>query len=238
LDQKNNLALQASLNASSTFELGTLEIGTTWKSLAISAAQLLPMEKASRYAIQATVRARCTTELVVQLRTAEKPQNFTPDHILEEQHITLRSGEQTIAFEFNNTLANDQYGFVCFLQNSDVEIACSDQRLSGVVSVFNGENKAVSNTGKQIVDGDIGIDQFEFWIPERRPEGQNLWLTLTTQIQALSPKSLVNGYTRPYLSANAWVAALDDKQTELAVIWNSEQLVSEITLHFDADFDQ
>src|SRR5690606_9554727 len=62
-------------------------------------------------------------------------------------------------------------------------------------------------------------------------------LTITPPIQAFSPKNLVNGYTRPYLSANAWVAALDDQQPELAVIWNSEQLVSEITLHFDTDFD-
>ncbi len=237
IDQNGNLAANAALSASSTFELEILAADGIWKPLSVSAAQLLPLKKATRYTVTAKVRASRETTLTVQLRAAEKSENFTPDTVLDEQHFTLQPGEQTIAIEFTRGLANDQYGFVCFMQNSDVEIACSEQRVSGLVSVFNGENRAVSNTGKQTVASDIGIDEFEFWIPERRPGGQNLALTIAPPVRAFAPENLINGYTRPYLSANAWVAAPDDQQPQLEITWESEQRVSEITLHFDTDLD-
>jgi len=134
-------------------------------------------------------------------------------------------------------LAEDKYALLCFLKNEHVAVACSEHRISGLVSVFNGENKAVSNTGKQIVIGDIGIDEFEFWTPERRPEGHNIAMKITPSIDSFSASNVINGYTRPHLQSNAWVADISTDTAELILEWSTVQKISEIILHFDGDFD-
>ena len=134
-------------------------------------------------------------------------------------------------------LTTSQYGFVCLLNNPDVDVALSSIRLSGVVSVFNGENRAVSNTGRQVVPDDLGVDEFEFWIPERRPGGENLALHVQPAIRDFGAVNLTSAYTRPYRTSNAWVAALSDAAPSVCLTWSQRQTVQRICLHFDTDFD-
>jgi hypothetical protein len=237
IDQTHNLAVRATISASSTLELTKLAKADTWKSLAVSAAQLLPLRRNTQYSFKAYVRSSGTATLKVQLRISNRPQNYTPDTILEEKSFALKAGEQEVSIAFSQTLATDQYAFICFLGDKGIELACSEERVTGLVSVFNGESKAVSNTGKQVVDGDIGIDEFEFWIPERRPGGRNIALAISPAVSDFSCGNLINGYTRPYLASNAWVAAMDDEHPEIQLEWAGIQSLSRISLHFDADFD-
>jgi hypothetical protein len=37
--------------------------------------------------------------------------------------------------------------------------------MTGILSLFNTVNKAVSNFGRQNAPDDIGVDSFEFWVP-------------------------------------------------------------------------
>ena len=237
IEQSMNLAALATVSASSTFELSQLNRADIWKSLTVSAAQLLPLKKDIQYSFKVSVRSSRSTTMRVQLRTSAKPQNYTPDTILDEKSIAVQAGEQEVTIEFSKTLTSDQYGFICFFGNEDIEIACSEQRITGLVSVFNGESKAVSNNGKQTVDGDIGIDEFEFWIPERRPGGHNIALTISPPLTDFTISNLTNGYTRPYLCSNAWIAAADDNQPTIEFTWTNSVPVSRISLYFDTDFD-
>ncbi len=237
MDQSGNLATRATISSSSTLTLNNLKRGDGWKSLAVSTAQLLPLKSNIQYSFKAYVRSSGNQTLRVQLRISDRPQNYTPDTILEEKSFRLGPGEQEVTIAFSQTLATDQYAFVCFLGTKDIEIACSDERVTGLVSVFNGESKAVSNTGKQMVDGDIGIDEFEFWIPERRPGGRNIALSISPAIEDFSCGNLVSGYTRPYLASNAWVAAMDDENPAIELVWADRQSLHQISLHFDSDFD-
>lgn len=237
-----NLAKQAKITASTELSLAELapskiDDNIRWKPLTISAGQLLPLEQTIQYQFDVTVKVAQSTHLHVELRDSIQPQNYTPDHLVEKQSFELNQGVHKLSIQFANFLPQNRYALLCFLQNEHVSIACSDTRISGLVSVFNGENKAVSNTGKQIVDGDIGIDEFEFWTPERRPKGHNIALQINPAIKSFSASNVINGYTRPYLQSNAWVAAISAETAELTLEWSQVQEINEIILHFDGDFD-
>jgi hypothetical protein len=103
--------------------------------------------------------------------------------------------------------------------------------------VFQKYNKAVAKSSKQEPQGDIGVDAFEFWVPERRPLGNNIAMHIEPTIDAYSPKNIVNGYIRPTIRSNAWVANLEDKNPTLTLKWNEEQIINKITLYFDTDYD-
>ena len=82
----------------------------------------------------------------------------------------------------------------------------SEERVTGVLSVFNTVNAAVSNYGKQDAPESIGIDSFEFWVPKRRPEGKNLAFKLNTSISISEIANLKTLIQRPTNQTNAWIA--------------------------------
>jgi hypothetical protein len=237
LQPEYNLASSATISASSELLLNSLPQTGPWKSLSVAAGQLLPLKKDTAYEFAIKVRALKRTSLTAQLRHSEKVANYTPEVIIGQLDFVLEAGEHVLDIKFDQTLADDQYAMLCFLANPDIEIACTSSRVSALVSVFNGVNKAVSNTGKQVVEGDKGVEEFEFWTPIRRPGGQNLALSITPALDCFAATNLTNGYTRPYQQANVWCAALDQTQAQLSLQWSQPQTISEIILHFDADFD-
>lgn len=232
-----NLANKATISASSELQLNALQDDGPWRPLKISAGQLLPLQKDTAYQFSVKVRVLKDTTLYAQLRHSEKVANYTPEVILAQQSFILTAGEHLLDINFAETLAEDQYAMLCFLANPDIEIACTNSRVSSLVAIFNGVNKAVSNNGKQVVEGDKGVDEFEFWTPERRPGGHNLALTINPPLNCFATTNLTNGYTRPYQRSNVWCAALDQTEAELTLEWQQQQNISEIILHFDADFD-
>lgn len=227
----------STITASSTLMLSSLPANDSWKRLTVSGAQMLPLCANTKYQFTTKVRATKPTVLTIQLRTSDRLANYTPNVIVHEHQYTLTQGIQVIEFSCPVSLSEDQYAFLCFMQNSDVDVVLSDKRVTGVMSVFNGENKAVSNTGFQGVEGDIGIDEFEFWIPERRPAGHNFAMDIKPALNCYSPQNTVNGITRPYLAPNAWVAQWGASEAELHFKLPEAQFINKLTLHFDADFD-
>jgi hypothetical protein len=237
LPVKKNLATRGNISASGSLELSSLRADGSWYNLSTGVAQLLPLEKDTTYSFGVTVSANEATTISVQLRTSSKAFNYTPDVILETITFDLAEGEQDIKMNFHSALSENQYAFVTFLANDMVAIAQSSERYTGVLSVFNGVNKAVSNNGKQTPPEGIGIDAFEFWIPYRRPEGKNLAMKISPSLNCFGPENIVNGYTRPGLSSNAWVANPDDDKPVVTIEWETPVSINEIRLFFDNDFD-
>ena len=52
-----------------------------------------------------------------------------------------------------------------------MQLQYTQERITGILSVFNTVNEAVSNFGKQTPPEDIGIEEFEFWCPEAETRG-------------------------------------------------------------------
>lgn len=234
---ESNLLNQAKISASSSLKLAKIPFDGPWMSLKTSAAQLLPFKAHKNYGFKILAKAEEDTSLEIQLRTSLKSKNYTPEVILEKQRIQLKKGEQYIEFDFAASMAENQYAFVTFLSNEKVFLKNSNQRYSGVLSVFNGVNKAVSNNGKQDPPEGIGVDTFEFWIPQRRPEGKNIAMEISPAIEGFESSNLGNGYVRPWGGTNAWVADMADVSPSLKIEWASEQELTEIKLFLDPDYD-
>lgn len=238
LYDSNDLVQKAiSLTANSTLVLSEIPASGNWESLKFSAAQMLPVAKHKMPSITFWAKAAAKTNLTIQLRVSSKIGNHTPDVIVETHEIEVGTNEAAYTIAFNHVFTEEQYAFVCFMRNEAVELAVSDKRITGIVSVFNAINPAVSNYGKQEPPANLGVEAFEFWCPQRRPAGKNFAMQINPALNAYAPALLKNGLQRPVKSTNAWVADYDTKVGEITIGWDSQQTINTVELFFDADYD-
>jgi len=236
-NKKNDLSNSAVITTSSTLTINQIPFDGEWMPLNESSGQLLPFQKNKDHQFTVLVKADAKTILTTELRVSSKKANYTPDVILEKIELTIEPGEQYLTINFQKTVPDNQYGFLVFLKNTSLFLKCSAHRYTGITSVFNGKNKAVSNEGIQLPPQAIGIETFEFWCPRRRPDGQNIAMKIKPAIEPYNPANLTNGFTRPYLGTNAWAADLADNHPELILEWKEKKQVQTITLFFDTDYD-
>ena len=236
LTDGRNLLDKASLHASSTLQLAELPADGSWFRLEYPAAQLLPVDgRVPR--IETVVTADRATELRVELRSSLIAENYTPDRTDAVEVLPLSPGENRITLDFGVHYESPRYVFICFMTNSRIRIPLSGRYVTGLTSVFNHMNPAVSNFGRQTPPEGIGVEEFEFWCPKRRPEGKNLAMRFFPAIAAFGTEQLRNNYFRPYRKPNGWAAAPEDPSPELKIDWKEPEMVSQIRFFFDTDAD-
>jgi hypothetical protein len=237
LKDEHDLAREAKVSASSEFVLHEIPANGNWFSLNHAAAQMLPLQPITPLSIRTWVKAERDTTLTVELRYSSKAMNHTPDVTSERKEISLKQGEQEIEVSFSEGIPSQGYGFICFLKNDAVQLRESRLRVSGVLSVFNKINAAVSNYGKQEPQEDIGIDAFEFWCPGRRPNGANIAMKILRELKVFGADNIVNGINRPVSKPNAWAASLTDPDPRMMLQWKEKKSIRKIVIDFDTDFD-
>ena len=232
-----DLATKAEVTASSELKLGAVKPGDTTLKLDSSWAMVLPLVQGRCPVFAFDLVAEAATSLQVELRRAKRQGNFTPDETLETLTIEVPAGESRPEIRFNTPLDRTGYYFVQLGENPSVSARLSDQRLTGIVSVSNAFNKAVAKSSVQSPPDGIGIDTFEFWLPKRRPAGQNLALTISPPLEAFYPANVTCGPARPTTAPNAWVADPADPQPELTLTWPEPVVIQRVVLEFDPDWD-
>jgi len=228
---------QLTLSASSCLQVDEIPFNGEWKMLEFSSAQMLPLVKGKVPVFEIEVNATEETNFGVSLRKSTKDYNYTPEIILAEKNFELIAGKQHLKIDFAIDLTDDAYYFICFNKNELISIRRSEARITGLLSVFNKQNIPVSNYGRQDPDPGLGFEAFEFWVPIRRPEGQNFAMNISPALQCFEIENLVNGYHRPRLGSNAWVAAFDDNQAEVEIEFPTVQKIEKILFFFDTDWD-
>ncbi|WP_176086765.1 FAD-dependent oxidoreductase [Martelella sp. HB161492] len=231
-----NLACRAKITASSTFSLTSLAHDHGYRRLKTSYAQLLPGRSDIANVIHVPLRAGRQTELTVELKIAEKPENHTPDILVSALSLPLEAGEQTITIPLP-ALARAQYVFVCFLENPDVEIGLSSECITGLVAVKKGGLDKVSTTARQEAPFSLGVDSFDFWVPERRPEGANIALVADHPLHLFDTANLVSGPLRPTFGPNAWMADRADPAPEVTLDFETPVRAAKLILYLDCDYD-
>jgi hypothetical protein len=238
LHDPEDLVARANILASSTCELAELPAGAERLALDAPWAMLLPLGAGACPTFTFTADVATDTTIELELRTAERDGNFTPDRVLARASVPLRAGRaQAIVAKFSVMLDTPRYAFVCLAANSAVHLHLSEQRLTGVLAVTQSFNKAVGKAPIQEPPPDAGFDRFEFWLPQRRPRGKNLALKISPPLAAFATENLRNGIMRPTHAANAWVAAMGDAAPTLTFEWPEPVTVARIVLCFDTDFD-
>jgi hypothetical protein len=237
IDREGDLVKDAKITPSSTYKIAELPFNGPWISLKTATAQILPMERGSQHTFTFQLKAEDDTDITCELRISSKIKNFTPDTTLKKLDFNLKKGAQWIDLDFEMKIPETQYVFITFLRNEKVWIKGSKRRMTGILSVFNKQNKAVSNYGKQNPPANIGVDSFEFWTPERRPGGYNLGIKINPPLEPYNAINILNGYTKPYIVTNAWVADPEDPDPYLRFEWGKTKKIKKIHIHFDTDFD-
>ncbi|MDF2192711.1 FAD-dependent oxidoreductase [Paraflavitalea sp. CAU 1676] len=227
----------AHIEASSELVLEELPEEGFLKPLTFSLAQMIPLEAGQVEPFIVHVQSETNTQLEVGLRISSKPGNHTPDITLAQQVLDIQPGRNCLQIAFDAVMEQPGYAFLTIMKNPLVQLHHTRKRVTGILSVFNTINKAVSNYGKQTPPEDIGMDTFEFWCPQRRPEGHNIAFKYPAGLNAFAADNIRNGIDRPTDHPNAWVADWRDPNPRLSISWEEPKTISRIDLFFDADYD-
>ena len=236
LNEFGGLAAKAEISTSSELKLSEIKKGDSYFQLNYPVAMLLPLKDKVPH-IQFIAKSEEETTIDIQIRTSLKKFNFTPDAILFQKTYNIAKGEQPIEIEFDELGIEKGYYFICIMKNPAVQLAESNELITGVMSVFNYQNPAVSNYGKQTPPENIGVDTFELWCPIRRPKGKNLAMKFNPALESFSSVNLRSELFRPVVESNAWVADMNDANPTITLQWENAQWIKEITLFFDTDSD-
>ncbi|WP_461533645.1 FAD-dependent oxidoreductase [Sinomicrobium sp.] len=236
LCDESDLVQQASIEVSSTFYIDNLNADFVLP-MDIAVAQMIPLKSGEVPSMTIDLIALNNTTLNIELRTSSRKGNFTPDVILETQSVDIEQGHRKVKFEFSTSMEDEAYVFLILHKNPNVELFRSSLRLTGILSTFNLGNKAVSNFGKQSPPDNIGMDTFEFWCPQRRPEGHNIAIQINPPLNPFGKENIRKGVYRPTTTPNAWVADLADEKPTARIRWEHPQKISRIDLFFDTDYD-
>ncbi len=238
LIDEEDLARQATLSASSELRLASLPPNGELLGLTKAWAMLLPVPLGPMPPMAVRLDVAQATELRAELRVGSKLGNYTPDVTLAVLKLPLAPGrKQLVPLNFEVSIAEPQYAFVCLMANEHVAVHLSDQRVTGVLAVTNQANYAVAKASRQEPPPDSGLDAFEFWPAQRRPGGKNFALQLEPSLDVFGVGNLVNGIVRPTRQPNAWVAAFNDKQPSVTLQWSEPRTIGRIELVFDTDYD-
>lgn len=232
-----NKASDAHIAVSSFLLLKSLPFDGGWRELEFSSAQMLPMKAGVQYSFAVEIKADKNANIEVSLRKSSRLGNYTPDETMEKLNLLVQQGIGRYDVRFMTVLDEDQYVFLTFSAAEGISIRESNTRVTGIMTVYNRFNKAVAKNAEQIAPENSGIDSFGFWIPERRPGGANIAMEISPAIDMFGPGNLLNGYVRPFIRPNAWVAAFDDMEPELVMEWNEPKTMHELMLYFDTDYD-
>lgn len=236
LTDSKDLVQSANITASTEMQLDEIPFDFL-KNLDISAGQMIPLQAGKIPSFTFSLESSEETTLQVELRISGKSGNFSPDELLEIQQMPVNKGAQVLITGFGSKLNENAYVYLCFRKNPAVKLGFSNTRITGVLSVFNSVNKAVSNFGSQKPTEDIGVDEFEFWCPQRRPEGHNIALKIDPPLNPFFVEQLKNGIGRPVNEPNAWVSSISDQNPKVSLKWAEQRSISRIELCFDTDYD-
>ncbi|WP_183557876.1 FAD-dependent oxidoreductase [Mucilaginibacter sp. SP1R1] len=237
LHDPDDLSHQATFSSSSVLVLNELIEDTGPFLMKHSIGQMLPVKAGKMPVISLHPYAKEKTQLVIELRRCLKNGSYTPDELLKTLTLSLEQGRNNIRLDFDILIKEDTYAFIIFRKNEKVSFSYSHKRITGVLSVFNLVNEAVSNFGQQQPPEDIGMESFEFWCPQRRPSGLNIAMKIEPGICSFDVEHVRNGVQRPTIKPNAFVADFNDVSPEIEISWQKEQKISRVELSFDTDFD-
>jgi hypothetical protein len=238
LEDPENLVNEAIINPSSCFVLDELRDDGSLFTLKDSMAMMIPCDKGTLPSFSILVDVNASTDFLIELRTSSQPNHHTPDVLLERYSFPLKPGINIpIHLSCKHQFEKRQYAFICLMQNENVLVHGSDQRVTGVLSLFNRYDQVHHRCHAQNPPVGIGVDTFEFWTPRRRPNGKNLHIKIDPAITTFDADNLKNGIQRPTNHPNAWIAARSDKNPALELHWDKPQSIRETGLSFDTDFD-
>lgn len=233
-----DLAQSARITASSELRIESLPPDGGRMRLSQPWALMAPVQPGPMPRSRFTLSVDRATTLRAELRVSSRPDNHTPDTTLAVLEIPLAPGaDQKVELGFEAMIDVARYAFICLMANEDIDVALSGRRLTGLLALTHVRHGAVAKAATQNPSPGSGIDCFEFWIPQRRPEGKNLAVTFSPPLAGYEAANVANGTGRPTCRPNAWSAAFGDPAPAVTLAWDEAQTLGRVVLDFDCDYD-
>lgn len=236
-DDTADKARSARITASSHLVLDELVANGETVVLDKPMALLLPLQQGKSPAFTFQIATKIATTLRAELWIASREGNTTPDVLLASREVSVAASASTIEINFNADIPRSTYAFVTLQPNPSVTIALNDEYLTGISTLAQKMNAAVAKSLVQTPPVNSGIDTFAFWLPDRRPVARNLSVKIVPPLEAFQPANVANGFSRPWDATNAWVPSREDKAPKITLAWDSPQMIREIEITFDTDYD-
>jgi hypothetical protein len=238
-EDPEDLAPAAEISASSEYALTGFAADDGWRRLDDAVALLVPVAAGPLPPVTFHCRTAAPATVEARLYASARRGNTTPDVTLATGMLRLGGGgrpeEATVVFD--HAPAAPGYVFIALLPHPAVEVALSDERVSGVLTVSHSFHDGVARASTQRPPPEYGVDTFEFWLPGRRPNGRNLAFSAPRPLHVFRAGDAAGGQARPFITPNAWVARADDPSPRLSLRWPRPVSVRSMILFFDTDHD-
>jgi FAD dependent oxidoreductase len=237
-DDQLDLAKTARVSASSTLRVSDLSTSGELANPDVPHALLVPLAAGRVPAFTLLVDANVYTVQRGELWRSSRPGNATPDILLASLEMTVPAGRaQQVIFDFSTSLEEPLHVFFVLPVNPDLALYQSRVEMPGILSLSQKMNSAVAKSAIQTPPPGSGVDTFSFWLPERRPTARNLAVRFTPPLEPYSATNILNGFTRPWHGANAWVPDLADPKPTLHLSWDKAVTIQSVEIVFDTDTD-
>lgn len=230
IDDEDDLARTATVSASSELSLDQLPPdGDLWSVEERTVAQLLPVAAGPMPSVTLTLAVDEETDAEFELHTTSRADHHTPDVLLSRLTRRVRKGADVeVPLNFGVVIDAPRCVFICLRKNPHLAIRCTQQRITGLVSLHHHRDELTSQ---------VGGEDYMVYSPKRRPQGQNFAMRLDPPLAIFGAAHVTHGVFRPTHQPNAWVASPSDPTPRLTLSWLTPQSMRRIDLFFDVDFD-
>ncbi|MGL6260094.1 FAD-dependent oxidoreductase [Vibrio sp. WXL210] len=228
---QEDLVQSATLKSSSSFKFTGLTHQGEYFPLNHDYAVLMPVPSGQLPAFTVPVRAQKETAVDVRVFKTKGP-GYTPSFAVFESTLKVQQGESSLHIEPNLNIESDEYIYIAFNQNSDVEVGASSEHISSIITVYRGEDDT------QTFDAEYNIPDFTIWRTQRLPYS-NIAISFDREVD-IFPVSHVKSFPyRPTTQSNCWVDRVD-AHNALHLEWEQSVELKDkvLTLHFDSDLNQ
>jgi hypothetical protein len=236
-DDPADLAQQASVSASSTLELDTLQPNGDFSALDRPIAMLLPLPAGKCPTFTLLLKSDVDTTVHAELWGSRYRGNTTPEYLLADCQATVPHGDNHIRLTFSVQIVKPAHYFLMLSPQKGVEVGHSNNQITGVLAVSQTLNKSVAKDVVQSPPEGAGVDTFAFWLPQRRPAAATWAMQIDPPLKAFEASNVINGISRPWAGVNAWLPDMEDSHPWLKLHWEGPQKIRRIEVAFDTDFD-
>ncbi len=224
-----NLAEHAKATASSNFAMRAFPRGSNILDTDRVVAQMIPLRAGAIPAMTIWAAATESTSATIEFRVSERPDDYTPDVILGTVDVPVAAGDVTpIRVAADITMPHDGYLYLTVNPNPKMRLYTSPQRVSGVLRLGFRMTEKLS---------DLGYKDYPRFTPPRRPDGENLAITIDAKSDCFDAENVLGGFQRPTALPNAWVADVSDPAPSLKLQWPTAQSIRKVDIFFDPDYD-
>lgn len=226
-DDPANLALGAEVSASTSKTMLGSTRSTGRITLDHDLALVLPVDP-ELGEVEILLDAAEDTELLVELHSVGRPQNYLPAARERSAVVPVRHGRSWARADLSWEPGEAQNAVVVLRRNPLLEVHQAERVEPGTVTMRH----------RDLPLDEATPEQWRYW--KETLHGHGICFRATSPTRAFAPEQAIGGYARPYGGPAMWVSddAAEDPQPWLRLDWADPQEITTVDLVLDDDVNE